>query len=199
MKHNGRLFESESKFFECAESVNGYLKAWKSVGFRAGSMYHNLEWIHQLQIEYDSSTFDTDPFEPQPDGLQTVFPVWVPSGHGKGGYVELPYTLPQDMTLFVLLGHKDPHIWKAKLDWIAERGGMALSLTHPDYMNWSGEKRKVDEYPFELYRELLCYVKEKYQGQYWNALPRDVARYWRACMASTESLHSLSQAINGAI
>jgi hypothetical protein len=25
------------------------------------------------------STFDTDPFEPQPDGMGTIFPFWVPN------------------------------------------------------------------------------------------------------------------------
>ena len=42
-----------------------------------------------------------------------------------------------------------------------------------------GEKQKVDEYPVELYREFLHHVKEKYRGQYWNALPKDVARHSR--------------------
>ena len=151
-------------------------------------MYHNLDWMHSMEIEYDASTFDTDPFEPQPDGLHTVFPIWIPRQAGSDGYVELPYTLPQDMTLFVLLGQKDTQAWKNKLDWIAERRGMVLFVTHPDYMNWGDEKQKVDEYPFELYRELLCYVKEKYRGQFWNALPRDVARCWRSCMATKATL-----------
>ena len=31
-----------------------------------------------LNIAYDASTFDTDPFEPQPDGVNTIFPFWVP-------------------------------------------------------------------------------------------------------------------------
>jgi len=34
-------------------------------GFSLPSMHHNLEWIGELDIEYDASTFDTDPFEPQ--------------------------------------------------------------------------------------------------------------------------------------
>jgi hypothetical protein len=34
------------------------------------SMYHDPEMLHQLDIEYDASTFDTDPFEPQPDGMR---------------------------------------------------------------------------------------------------------------------------------
>ena len=40
-------------------------------------MYHNLDWIHDLDIYYDASTFDTDPFEPQPDGFKTIYPFTV--------------------------------------------------------------------------------------------------------------------------
>lgn len=179
LRHDGRLFGSEAEFRVNAETINGYLKDWNAVGFRAGSMYHNLSWMHHMRIEYDSSTFDTDPFEPQPDGLRTVFPLWVASPDGRGGYVELPYTLPQDMTLFVLLREGDSRTWQTKLDWIAERGGMVLLITHPDYMHWEGAKQRVDEYPADVYREFLNVVTRRYRGQYWNPLARDLARYWR--------------------
>ena len=93
-----------------------------------------------LNIEYDSSTFDTDPFEAQPDGVKSVFPFWVAGISPRVGYVELPYTLPQDFTLFILLKEKDITIWKQKLSWIAKKGGMALVITHPDYMNFDGRE-----------------------------------------------------------
>ncbi len=147
-------------------------------------MYHNLEWLQLLDVEYDCSTFDTDPFEPQPDGLGTIFPKWIAGSAGRSGYVELPYTLPQDMTLFVLLQHDDIHVWKDKLAWIADRGGMALLNTHPDYVCWDGDRLGVDEYPVRLYRELLLHVQERYGGQHWNALPRDVARFWRTAVVA---------------
>lgn len=184
LKHDGRLFSSEKAFLKRVQTVNHYLESWGAVGFRAGSMYHNLGWMHNMRIEYDSSTFDTDPFEPQPDGLHTVFPIWIANRSGDGGYVELPYTLPQDMTLFILQNHGDTRLWKEKLEWIANKGGMVLFISHPDYMNWPGEKKKIDEYPFELYREFLDHVRVKYEGQYWNALPRDVAKFWRRSMAA---------------
>jgi hypothetical protein len=186
LRHDGRLFSSEKAFLRRVQTINQYLKSWDAVGFRSGSMYHNLGWMHNMLIEYDSSTFDTDPFEPQPDGVHTVFPIWIANRSGDGGYVELPYTLPQDMTLFILLQHDDTHLWKEKLEWIANKGGMVLFVSHPDYMHWRGEKKKIDEYPFEFYREFLDHVKAKYEGQYWNALPRDVAEYWRRTMAIQE-------------
>ena len=91
------------------------------MGFRSAFMFHNLEWLKELNVLYDASTFDTDPFEPQPDGANTIFPFWVGRSDGSG-YVELPYTLPQDSTLFLVLGEKTNDIWKRKLDWVARHG-----------------------------------------------------------------------------
>ena len=108
------------------------------MGFRSPCMYHNLDWLHDLHIKYDASTFDTDPFEPQPDGVCTIFPFQVKDDRQDKGYVELPYTLPQDFTLFIILREESIDIWKKKLAWIAENGGMALLNTHPDYMSFKG-------------------------------------------------------------
>jgi len=33
---------------------------------------------------------------------------------------------------------KNIDIWKRKLEWVAENGGMPLVNTHPDYMNFDG-------------------------------------------------------------
>lgn len=177
LKHDGKLHDSRDIFFQKAERINAYLKAWEAVGFRSGAMHHNLEWIHALDIVYDASTFDFDPFEPQPDGMNTIYPIWISNDGQEKGYVELPYTLPQDFTLFVLLQEKSIDIWKRKLDWVAEKGGMALLITHPDYMNFNEELPRFDEYPVRHYTDLLEYVKTQYAGMYWNALPRDVARF----------------------
>jgi len=37
---------------------------------------------------------------------------------------------------------------------------------------------RLDEYSADYYREFLEYVKEKYEGQYWHVLPKDLARFW---------------------
>jgi glycosyltransferase involved in cell wall biosynthesis/peptidoglycan/xylan/chitin deacetylase (PgdA/CDA1 family) len=177
LHHNNDLYRSESVFRKTAKAINFYLAKHGSRGFRSPAMYHNLDWIHNLNILYDASTFDTDPFEPQPDGVGTIFPFWVPSADGSGGYVELPYTLPQDFSLFILLEEKSPAIWKKKLDWIAESGGMALVIVHPDYMDFHDRKSSIDEYPAEYYSELLEYIRSQYSGRYWNALPREVAEW----------------------
>jgi len=177
LSHTGNLYGSRKKFESDAKRINRYLEEWKTDGFRAPSMYHNLDWTQSLNVTYDSSTFDTDPFEPQSDGLGTIFPKWIGAkGTGKG-YVELPYTLPQDFMLFVIMGEKSTDIWKAKLDWIAEHGGMALLLVHPDYISFDCENGK-SEYSLDYYRHFLELIKEKYEGHYWNAVPREVAAFW---------------------
>ena len=144
LKHDGKLFSSREIFKERAIRINHYLKSWKANGFYSPSMHHNLDWMQDLNITHATSTFDTDPFEPQPDGLNTIFPLWIQTNINQHGYVEQPYTLPQDFTLFILMREKNINIWKHKLDWVAENGGMVLVNYHPDYMNFSEKPRQRD-------------------------------------------------------
>jgi len=182
LKHDGKLFRNRRIFLRRAVRINDYMKKWRIQGFRSPAMHHNLKWILELDIKYDASTFDTDPFEPKPEGCGTIFPFWVEGNSLGEGYVELPYTLPQDFTLFVLMKERNINIWKRKLDWIAEKGGMALLNTHPDYMNFDGKKLDKEEYPVRYYKDFLSYVKDRYDGQYWHVLPRDIARFWKENM-----------------
>jgi predicted glycosyltransferase len=179
LKHDGFLYQSRKSFQSQAQQINKYLKAWNASGFRSGFMHHNLEWFDDLDILYDASTFDTDPFEPQPDGVDTIFPFWVPGKNGSG-YVELPYTLVQDFNLFIVLQEESIDIWKKKLDWIVAKGGMALLIVHPDYTNFSNSRLAADEFPAQRYAEFLKYVQETYAGLYWNALPCEVAEMVRS-------------------
>ncbi|HEY4285131.1 MAG TPA: DUF354 domain-containing protein, partial [Chthoniobacterales bacterium] len=199
LRHDGRLFASRREFDRSTPRINHYLKDWGAVGFRSGFMLHKLDWLHELNIQYDASTFDTDPFEPQPEGRHTIFPFWVPApaaqkrevrdqksdfsvsafqrlSVSRNGYVELPYTLPQDFTLFLLLKERSADLWKRKIDWIAKNGGMILVDTHPDYMRLNGENGK-HSYPIEFYKEVLDYVRRNYAGEYWHALAREVAAF----------------------
>jgi hypothetical protein len=177
LNHDGKLFRSRKIFNQRCDKINHYLKAWNAVGFRSPAMHHNLEWIHDLNIEYDMSTFDVDPFEPQSDGVKTIFPFQVTNGSNGAGYVELPYTLPQDFTLFILMQELDISIWQQKLDWIASQGGMALLNTHPDYMQFSTDKLEEEVYTADLYREFLEHLRRQYEGLYWHVRPCDLAAY----------------------
>jgi hypothetical protein len=87
LQHDGKIYRSRQLFAQKAIRINRYLKEWGAVGFRSGFMFHKLDWLHDLDIEYDASTFDTDPFEPQPEGSNTIFPFWIRKA-GGGGYVE---------------------------------------------------------------------------------------------------------------
>ena len=184
LRHDGKIYWRPDNFSDTAHAINGYLKDWKAAGFRAGFMLHDRECLNSLELEYDASTFDTDPFEPQPEGVHTIFPFWVSRPQG-GGYVELPYTLAQDSTMYLVLLKKNSNLWKQKLDWIVKNGGMALVNVHPDYLAFDKENQQPTEYPSEIYQEFLQHVAETYRGQYWNPLPRELASWYRAnCLAS---------------
>jgi hypothetical protein len=177
LKHDGKLFSSKKIFEQRAVEINKYLKEWGSKGFTSPSMICHADWLHRLDITYSLSTFDTDPFEPQPDSVGSIFPFWVGNGQSSKGYVELPYSLPQDHLIFVILREKTIDIWKRKLDWVASCGGMALLNTHSDYMNFDGTKLSSEEYPVEHYIEFLQYVKSAYAERYFHATPSEVADY----------------------
>jgi peptidoglycan/xylan/chitin deacetylase (PgdA/CDA1 family) len=206
LNHRGNIFSPVSRFLKEAPKINHYLREWGAVGFRAPTMYRDFSLLQLLDILYDSSSFDTDPFEPQPWGLGTIFPRWIPStsvsqpvtGNQQpvtnSGFVELPYTCPQDHTLFLILREKDGSIWKSKLDWIAEKRGMALVCTHPDYMDFDRRGNSGLVYQASLYADFLSYVLARYKGDYWHALPKEVAAFWKT-QVPTSPLHL--SAVNG--
>jgi peptidoglycan/xylan/chitin deacetylase (PgdA/CDA1 family) len=181
--HDSKLFKSRRIFEERSSRINHYLKEWGAAGFHSPATIRNLSWIGELDIEYDGSTFDSDPFEPHPDGVRTIFPFWVAGNSREEGYVELPYTLPQDHCLFIILQEKDISVWKRKLDWVAAKGGMTLLNSHPDYMNFEKRRCRLEEYPAGHYVAFLEYIKSKYEGLYWHVLPREMGRFWRRVIA----------------
>jgi peptidoglycan/xylan/chitin deacetylase (PgdA/CDA1 family) len=177
LKHDGKLFRSRKIFNQRAVRINSYIKKWNITGFTSPAMHHNLEWMHNLNIKHSISTFDTDPFEPQPEGVRTIFPLIVRSDFNHRVFVELPYTVPQDHTVFIILKETDTSIWEKKIDWIAKKGGMALLNSHSDYMNFDGSNLGLEEYPAEYYKKFLNYIKTKYKDHYWAGLPSEIARF----------------------
>ena len=190
LKHDGKLFSSKKIFDERAPQINAYLKKWGTRLFTAPSMIRNHDWMHALDIDYCVSTFDTDPFEPQSEGAGTVFPYWVPSTSSNRGFVELPYTLPQDSTLFVILQEKTIDIWLRKLGWVAERGGLVLLNSHPDYMRFGGGRCGREEYPVGFYFDFLKYIKNRYEKEQWHARPHYVFDHCNAY------LHPVNRVVN---
>jgi hypothetical protein len=179
LHHDGKLYQTRQAFVEKARRINQYLEDWGAVGFRSGFMLRNLDWIRDLDIEYDASTFDTDPFEPQPDGVTTIFPLFIDGARGRPGYVELPYTLVQDSTLFLLLREPDFTLWKKKADWIAERGGMVLLNVHPDYLQFPDDRPLATTFAVQHYVDFLKYLNDVYSDRFWAPLPREMAAWYR--------------------
>jgi hypothetical protein len=163
LKHDGKLFNSRRVFIERAERINRYLREFGAVGFRSPLMMRNPEWMQSLEIEYDLSFFDTDPYEPIPGGCMSIWPFMI------GRFIELPYTLVQDSTLSHVLRESTPRIWLEKIAYIEQHHGMALLNSHPDYL--------CEPEIWHLYQEFLVQMKDK--NHCWHALPQQVARWWK--------------------
>jgi hypothetical protein len=169
LRHDGHDLGSRRTFEARLPAIRAYADRWDAVGFRAPGTQRVWDWIPQLGFDYDTSYPDTDPYEPTPGGSCSYFPFM------NRETVELPITLPQDHTLFVILRHADASVWIDKSQHIRQLGGMALVITHPDYAR---DERVVDGY-----RRLLETFRD--DGSVWWALPRDVSTWWRARAAST--------------
>ena len=163
LRHDGRDLESRTTLERRLPAMRAYAQRWGAVGFRSPATHRDWELMPLLGVDYDSSSPDTDPFEPKSGGCCTWWPFF------NRDLVELPITLTQDHTVFVILEQRDDALWREKTDFLRDRGGMALLLTHPDYL--------TEPVWVELYRGFLaCYAEDPTA---WKARPRDVASWWR--------------------
>jgi peptidoglycan/xylan/chitin deacetylase (PgdA/CDA1 family) len=163
LKHDGKLFDTYEQFKRRAEHINRYLHDFQARGFRSPLTLRNPEWMQVLEMEYDLSFFDTDPYEPMSGGVMSIWPFRI------GHFIELPYTLPQDSTLFNILHETSPRIWLEKIELIKKYHGMALVIVHPDY-SAEGPNRQI-------YRDFLLKMKEC--AEYWHVLPQEVVSWWK--------------------
>lgn len=163
LKHDGRLFSSSDLFAERAQKINAYVEEWGAVGFRSPMTHRNPEWMQALNIDYDLSFFDTDPYEPMAGGSMSIWPYFI------GKFVELPYTLMQDHRYLEVLEQRDADLWLQKVDFIEANYGMALLNSHPDYLLKPGG--------MAVYEALLANMADR--RNCWHALPRDAADWWR--------------------
>lgn len=170
--HDGKLYYSEKIFNERLPYINEAIEKYNCVGFRSPSVHRNIEWLQKLNIKYDASFFDYDPYQPFPGGTGSIWP------YIAGKFVELPYTLPQDHTIFYVLQQKDISIWKNKIDWLIKNNGMILIITHPDYL--------IEEQNFNLYRQLLEYLKNIPQA--WHCLPYEMSDWWEKLVLNHNSI-----------
>ncbi len=165
IRHDRSLFASRSSFEAQLPQLEALRERLGATGFRSPATHRVFEWMGELPIEYDCTIPHSDPYEPQPGGCCSLWPFFV------GDVVELPYTLPQDHTLFTLLGERTPKLWVDTARAIEEEHGLIQCVTHPDpgYLG-DADKRAA-------YAEFLRAMAER--SEVWRALPRDVAAWWR--------------------
>jgi len=163
--HDGKLFRDSAHFSARVKQVNDVGREWGATGFRSSSTYRNPDLLPQLEFDYDLSFFDTDPYEPQPGGCLSLFPYFI------GDLVEIPMTLPQDYTLFVVRQEPDASVWREKLALVRDMSGLACLNAHPDE-GYVGDEEKVGHY--------LAFLGElDGDGAVWNPLAGELSQWWR--------------------
>lgn len=172
--HDGQLFFDKETFDSRVPKINSAVSRFGATGFRAPMVHRNLPWMQSLEVEYDSSCFDVDPFQAIPGGVQNIWPFQY------GRFVELPYTLHQDHTLFVTLKETSNRIWLEKLKFIRQHHGMALMLTHPDYLD---TPERLD-----LYRQFLTEVRDG--AEFWHVLPGELASWFMSTVLGSPTAPS---------
>lgn len=166
--HDGRDLESMATVRERLPGIREAAARWGAVGFRAPATQRRWELMPLLGFDYDASFPDTDPFEPQGGGCCTWLPFFIDDT------VELPMTMTQDHTLYVILRRPDEQLWIEKAEFLRGRGGMVLLDTHPDYL--------IDETVFRGYQRVL--ERYAHHDDAWRALPAEVSDWWRRRAAS---------------
>ncbi len=179
--HDGRDLESPARLDERLPGMRAAAERWGAVGFRSPATVRVWELMPLLGFDYDSSSPDSDPFEPVAGGCCSWLPFF------NEDLVELPLTMPQDHTLFVILGARDERIWIEKAELLRSRGGMVLLDTHPDYL--------VEDRILAAYRRLLERLAADATG--WQALPREVSAWWRRRAASRVVLEEGTWTVTG--
>jgi hypothetical protein len=167
LNHDGRLFEEKAEFLRRARKINEYVKKYNARGFRAGAMYHNLDWYDAFEFSYDMSVPCVAHLEPQRGGCCTVMPFFV------GKILEIPLTASQDYSVFHILNDYTIDLWKQQISLVYQKNGLLSFITHPDYL--------INSRCRQVYESLLDYLRRVVdRDAIWATLPGEVDRWWRA-------------------
>ena len=184
LNHDGRLFDDREGFLRRVTIINRYAADYAAKGFRAAVLYRKPEWFSSLNFSYDMSIPNVAHLDAQHGGCCTVMPYFI------GDILELPVTTSQDYMLFHLLNQRSIDLWKAQIDLILGKSGMASFIIHPDYV------MEPDTKP--VYKALLGYLRDLRDGkQIWFGLPSDVDSWWRARNKMSVVKHNNSWRIEG--
>lgn len=165
LRHDHSLFNSYRSFQGQLPAIHRAARAFDATGFRSPATHRVHDWLAELPLSYDCSVPHSDPLEPVPGGCCTLWPFFI------GEVVELPYTLPQDHTLFTVLHRRSAETWLSQVDAIESRHGLIQCLSHPD-RGYLGDREKR-----AFYVELLDALAER--PQLWKPLPRELDAWWR--------------------
>lgn len=192
MYHDGRFAfvgkkEREERIKKGRESLRSM--GFKAEGFRTPWLHRTRDLIPLLEKHryvWDSSFPDTDPstIGYEGTGCSTVFPFY-PLLEENGTYrystiLELPITIPQDWALIHSLGYSNEEVlklWKEKVDYVEDIGGLALFLTHPSHYDMGNPKR------LWIYDEIIKYVLEK---EPFIGTCREIVKLWKSQSESSE-------------
>ena len=172
LRHDGRDLASRRMVRKRLPAIRAWADHWGAVGFRSPATQRSWDLMPLLGFDYDSSYTDSAPHEPRPGGCCTYLPFFIDD------LVELPITLPQDHTLFEVLGMTDGFLWRSKVDALRSRGGLVLMIAHPDYVHCPGM--------LGAWVDLLDQLSADPGA--WHALPREVAAWWRRRAQSVPQL-----------
>lgn len=163
--HDRSLFSSRATFEAQLPEIARAVDRFHAAGFRSPSTHRVIGWLAELPVDYDCTVPHSDPYEPQPGGCATIWPYLL------GDVVELPYTMPQDHTLFTLLGERSIALWESQVRGLVSANGLIHCVTHPD-PGYLGEPENEARYVELL--DLLGGLDDV-----WHALPREVSAWWR--------------------
>lgn len=166
LNHDGYLFKDHKQFLKRVVRINQYADNYGAVGFRAGVMFRNPDWLEALNISYDMSFPSVARLDPQRGGCCTVMPYFI------GSILELPLTTIQDYFLFHILHDYSLNLWKRQTELIMSRYGLSSFLIHPDYI--------IERRARSTYEALLGHLAELRRARHvWLPLPREVNSWWR--------------------
>lgn len=164
--HDRSLFSNRVTFEQQLPLLRESVARLRAVGFRSPSIHRVPDWLGELPVEYDTTMPLSEPYEAQPGGVCSSWPFFI------GGLLELPYTLPQDHTLFNLMGYRDAAPWIDQMRRVKRSFGLIQCVSHPD-TGYLAEGRNE-----AIYRDFLDALKA--EAHVWHALPREVSGWWRA-------------------
>jgi peptidoglycan/xylan/chitin deacetylase (PgdA/CDA1 family) len=177
LHHDRSLFSSRGEFERQLPLLRSSVAQLGASGFRSPATHRVPEWFAELPVDYDLTMPLSDPYEAQPGGTCSAWPFFI------GPVLEMPYTLPQDHTLFTLMGRRDCSEWVEQMLRVKRCFGLIHCLSHPDLGYLAEQHNEIS------YREFLEALRS--QDDVWHALPRDVSSWWRA-RAAGRSLPGLA-------